>query len=151
MILSLLFTSTFITLQETGEIDPFDDKFGEDVSTSWEDPSPYIIESDQREENFSEGESDQREENFSEGYYSSSLEYGIKPGRYTVNIEPAGEDITLYLKDGEKTIERNFNETISLETNIDTNSVLIGILIRDPLTFQEHDGESFEIEFVKED
>jgi len=136
---SLLLSSTVLTLQNTGEIDIFDKNFDNETRTSWVDSSPYIREN-------SDGQ-----ENLSVGYLSASAQYGIEPGKYTVEVEPAGENITLYLKDGEKTIEKRFNESISFESEITTNSVWIGIIIRDPLTFQEHDGESFEINFVKED
>lgn len=139
VIISLFLSSMIVTLQDTDEIDIFNKKFGDDVRTSWKDSSPYIR------------EGVDRPENFSDGYYSASAQYGIEPGGYTIDVEPAGENITLFLKDGEKTVEKNFNESISFEMDISTNVVWIGILIRDPITFQEHVDESFEIDFVKED
>ncbi len=128
-----------VTLQSTGGMDIFDKNFGDDVRTSWTDSSPFIR----------ENTGDQ--ENLSKGYYTASTQYGIEPGKYTVEIEPVGENITLYLKDGGNTIEKRFNESIFFETYINTNSIWIGIIIRDPLTFQEYDGERFEINLVKED
>lgn len=139
VIISLLLSSVTITLQSTDEIDVFGKNFGEKGRMSWRDHAPYIR------------ESSDDQENISRGYYSASAQYGIEPGRYTIDVKPTGENITLFLKDGEKTIEKNFNESISFEMDISTNVVWIGILIRDPLTFQEHVDESFEIDFVKED
>lgn len=138
VIASLLLSSSIVTLQNTGKIGIFDKGFGDDGRTKWRDSSPYIHEVS-------------NDENLSKGYYRASARYGLEPGKYTVNVKPAGENITLYLKDGEKTIEKSFNESISFETDIDTNTVWIGIIIKDPLIFQEHEGERFEVELVKED
>lgn len=137
-VLSLLLSSTFITLQSHGEIDVFNRQFGDESRTVWMVGGPYIQD---RETHMDE---------ITKGYYSASSMYGLEPGRYTVNVEPVGINITLYLKDGENTVMKRFNGSTNFKTEINTNTVWVGIIIMDPITFQEHTGEFFIVDFVKE-
>lgn len=138
VVISLLLSSTIITLQRSEAVEVFDTNFGADSRKHWQDSSPYIR------------HDHEHDENFTQGYYRGSSQYGLEPGSYNIEVDPVGENVTLYLIDGEKTLEKELNESISFETDLETNTIWIGIIIGDPLTFEEHTGEVFEIEIEKE-
>ncbi len=137
VVTSLIISSALLTMQEAGQIDIFNKRFGDETRLRWEDRGPYIS-------------GHTMIENVSQGYYRTSVMYGLEPGRYRVNVEPVGTNITLYLIDGDNTTVKRFNESFSFEMDITTNTVRIGMIIVNPITFQEHKGERFVVTFHKE-